>query len=207
MIYLRFRPLEWKDKGELGNVRVQFRSSYQKTLKLLEYELGKVYATDIVIEAGYAAHNIRNDGWPKQGALPTHPAVVLYFRTTDGDLRFPCGTFKTFEANLHAIALTLESLRAIDRYGATMSHQQYLGFKAIAAPGAAVMSADEAAEQLEGWGWSKSQILDNAELYRQAYRAAARTVHPDAGGDPEAWQQLQMIRVILDNYFEQRRAK
>ena len=207
MINLQFRSLtEWKDKGDLGRARVQFRSTYSKTLKILEYELRKLGAADIVIEAGYAPHNIRNDGQPKAGAPRLHPGVVLYFRTTDGDLRFPCGTYQTFEANLHAIALTLTSLRAIDRYGATMGHQQYLGFKAIAAP-EPKKTVDEAAADLEGWGATKTQIIENEEAYRQAYRRCARNTHPDQNpGEQEAWEHLQTIRMILDAHHQSRRS-
>ena len=212
MIDLKFRPLaEWREPTELSNVRSQFRASYQRTLDLLEFELKKIHATDIVVEAGFARQDIRNDGWPRNGARTTHAGVVLYFRTTEGDLRFPCGTFRTFEANLHAIALTLENLRAIDRYGATAGHQQYLGFKAIAAPGTAARqwSVDEAAQWLSDANTEHDisfvapvQLVTNLEAYRHAYRACAAVLHPDRGGKPEAWNELQSVKAVLDSWHE-----
>jgi hypothetical protein len=209
MIDLKFRPLdEWTEPGKLAKVRPQFRSTYQRTLDLLEFELKKIHATDIVIEAGYARQDIRNDGWPRNGARPRHPGTILYFRTTDGDMRFPCGTYKTCEANLHAIALTLENLRAIDRYGATLGHQQYLGFKALPAAGAAAKqwSVDEAAAWLSenpGNGHhTPVQIVTNVEAYRQAYRSCAAALHPDRGGKPEAWNELQTVKAVLDSWHE-----
>jgi len=41
----------------------------------------------------------------------------------------PCDSFKDWEANLRAIALSLERLRAADRYGVTTEEkEQYIGW-------------------------------------------------------------------------------
>ncbi len=51
-----------------------------------------------------------------------------------GDVyRFPCDRFKHWDDNLRAISLTLERMRAVDRYGVTLNKQQYAGFKALPA--------------------------------------------------------------------------
>jgi len=135
MIDARFRPLpKWPEPRPLQMRTSQFKSTYAKTLNVLEYELGKLDARNIVIEAGFALADIRNDGWPRGKVRPTHPGIILYFDGADGTMRFPCGTYSDFDSNMHAIALTLANLRAIDRYGVTMGHEQYQGFKQLAAP-------------------------------------------------------------------------
>lgn len=177
--------------------------------------LKKIHASNVIVEAGFARHQIRNDGWPQNDAKPAHAGVVLYFRNTDGDFRFPCGTYRTFEANLHAIALTLENLRAIDRYGATSSHQQYMGFKQLeaGAAGGKVWTLEAAAAWMKAEGdrdigdsvISEVQLVTNQEYYRETYRALAKSLHPDGGGrDSERWNDLQGVKQVLDAWHEAR---
>jgi len=55
----------------------------------------------------------------------------------------PCDSFRDWEANLRAIALSLEHLRAVDRYGVTTEEEeQYTGWLRLPAAGA----TDEAVE-------------------------------------------------------------
>ena len=70
-------------------------------------------ARDVRIGAGYSLDQIRNDGWPRHGTAPTHPGVVLYFKSADSPTCFPCGTYGRIKDNLHSIALTLECWRKL----------------------------------------------------------------------------------------------
>lgn len=185
--------------------------SYAKTLDLLEFELSKLFARSITVEAGFKLDQIRNDGWPLSKAFPRHPGVVLYFKNRQGqDLRFPSGHYSTYEANLHAIALTLESLRAIDRYGVTLGHQQYIGFM-LEAP--KKLSVEEAADFIQinsDHAASVQGIIANREAFTDAYRTAAKRLHPDAPGAANEhpcirlavcrtlWNLLQQAREVLN---------
>lgn len=42
-----------------------------------------------------------------------------------GHLSYPCDTFTTLQDNLRVIALALEALRMVDRYGVTRRGEQY----------------------------------------------------------------------------------
>lgn len=203
MLDARFKALpKWNREPGLQHLNSQFKTAYNKTLDKLEHELRKLDAHDVVIEAGYRLDQIRNDGWPRGGMSPSHPGAVLYFRSKEGPLCFPCGTYRSLEDNMHAIALTLENLRAIDRYGVTLAHQQYLGFAALPAPAttgtveqAALLFATLAAVP-------KDYILESAEAFRSAYRKACAQLHPDAGGDRNAWTAMQNAAVLLEEHHK-----
>lgn len=201
MIDLRFRPLD-KWPTELAGKKPAFTMKYDKTLDLLEHELRKLGTSNVLIEAGFGLQQIRNDGWPHSGTRPAHPGVVLYFDSAEGPMKFPCGTYNSWTANLHAIALTLANLRAIDRYGVTLTHQQYAGFKMLPAADsratvreAALIVASFAARPVD-------YILENFECYRVAYRLAVRRCHPDQStGREQEWTDLQRAKAVLEAYY------
>ena len=206
MLDARFRPLlKWTRKPALAYVNSQFKTAYNRTLDLLEHELGKLDARDVLIEAGFSLDKIRNDGWPYAGSRPDHPGVVLYFKTPDGAMEFPCGTYGLFEANIHAIALTLENLRAIDRHGVTLGHQQYAGFLALP-PAPKEWTVDQAAEfiaAVDPKGPSAGSMIADSGVYRKAYRKAALALYPTLGPEQnDGWYQLSLARAILDKHHD-----
>jgi hypothetical protein len=198
MLDAAFRPLpQWNRKPALQFRHAPFRTPALKTLDAIEYELGRLSAHDVRIEAGFALSQLRNDGWPRAGERPSHPGVVLYFESPEGSLCFPCGTYADYYDNLHAIALTLENLRAIDRYGVTLGHEQYRGFAQIEAP--KKMTAEEAAAWCAlNTPLEPARVLRDASAWRDVYRLMASKCHPDRGGDRANWDKLQEARKVLD---------
>jgi hypothetical protein len=213
MIDLRFRPLKvWPDKQRpLRNLRDAFKTGWPATLDKLEHELRKQRAGNIEIQAGFGAGDIRNDGWPMGGRKPSHPGVILSFTTAQGKLEFPCGNYARYEANIHAIALTLQNLRAIDRYG--VSHgQQFAGFAQLEAPASArAMTVEEAAGIVVGIARPQNPLADSLitmvghdrTVFNALYRDAAAKVHPDKDtGDRELWDRLEKAKAVLDKHHE-----
>jgi hypothetical protein len=208
MIDLRFVPLDIKNfpggarEPNKRRASIVFSSSYSRTLDRLEYELGRLGARDIVVQAGFKRADLRNDGWPLSKAIPVHPAIVVSFRASTGqEYSFPCDTFTKWEHNLHAIAFTLEALRAVNRYGVTRGHEQYTGFAQLGAPpDTEKWTAEAAAEWLAERSSSRAgRILSDKFYYRESYRAAAARLHPDANSaaGPD-WHRLQDAKRLLD---------
>lgn len=199
MLDVRFVPLPRPERLPLQ--RSAFKSNYTKTLDLLEYELGHLKAKDITIQAGFAKAQIRNDGWPKGGTRPDHPAVVVSFISNGKQLSFAASRYLSYEENLRAVASSLEALRAVDRYGVSGSGEQYAGWAQVAAPGQSE-SLHELAIWLAGVStFPKDFILADSDTAQRAYRAAAMKLHPDKGGSREEWAQLQRAKEQLDAHF------
>jgi len=113
---VRFRPIStWPVAATARRKRARFRAGYSDTLQLLDRELRFLRAHRLAL----AEDDIRLDGMPRSQAKPSHPGVVLSFDSAYGPLSYPCDTFAQWEDNLRAIALGLEHLRAVDRFGVT----------------------------------------------------------------------------------------
>lgn len=208
MMDLRFRPFETAPKPPKGGRRKStFSASWTKTLNDLEREMEHLKARDIVIEAETTRDQIRNDGWPYSNAR-MGPTVAISFASVHGPMRYECGTFNHWQDNLRSIGLTLAALRAVDRYGATTSAEQYRGFAALPPPSAAEFrSKDDAARFV--WitaGWPSEELerlqfrrcIDDADVLRKVYRDAATKAHPDAGGAPGVMEKLNRAKAFIE---------
>jgi len=202
-------PGKLRTRGE--RIAAPFKSGFNETMRLLERELRMVHAESAVIQI--ATEHFNKSGMPYADATPEHPGVIVSFVKVVRDkfgqrvrvpLSFPADRFTRWESNLRAVAIALEDLRRIDRYGVTQNSEQYLGFKALPPPGPehpSILTIDEAAVKLQaaapGYGSPKS-IIESPTVYRAAYRAAAAKLHPDAGGKKEEWEMLQAAKSLLD---------
>ena len=179
----------------------RFKADWTSTMRLLERELrhlGVGAGDSVVIEAGYKEHEIRLDGLPRSNAKPDDPGIVISFESKHGPLRYGCDTFNDWKANLRAIVLALEALRAVDRYGVTKRGEQYQGWKALPAAGA-TMSADAARtwlrQQLEAAGLGTWPERASDE---QLLRGVAKLVHPDMPtGSREKWAEYERVKAAI----------
>jgi len=201
MLDIYFRPLEqWPGKlhNSFDRKRSPFDSTYAQTLDLLEYELNQLNATDLVIQAQVDRSQIRNDGWLRSTANVTGPAVILSFTMgkPPQSYSYPCDTFTDWQANLCAIALSLEALRKVNRYGVTRGGEQYRGFKRLAPaiPSDGRQTAINTISRLSGIILVHSSSKD---WIQTAYRVALKKVHPDVGGSREDFDQLQAAMGVL----------
>lgn len=180
-----------------------FRARYSDTRKRLHYELDKLGATNIVLQVALDASGIRLDGRPRASARASHPGIILTFDTPSGPLSFPCDTFTDWDDNLRAIAMTLENLRAIDRYGVTKLGQQYSGWRRLPPAGHAMpaMSREAAAEVLARYTSevSAAEIATSTSAQRFASREAYKRTHPDTlEGSDEAFIEVSRAIDVLE---------
>ena len=200
--------------------RSQFDSTWSDTIELLGREVLMLGGRDVVIEVDVREQDIRNDGMLRANArTPEHPAVVVAFETrSHGPMLYRCDRFERsykrdsvgWQENVRAIAKTLEALRAVDRYGATETGQQYAGFKALPA-GRAIpashMTRTAAAEVLERVAIgiegtlrdrTLSRILTDAAYAKEVWREARKVAHPDRrSGDHTVWDQVEQAARVL----------
>lgn len=191
--------------------RAPFRATWSRTASQLARELRHLGARNIVIQLALTEREIRIDGWPRADARPQHSGVILSFESKHGPLNYPCDTFNDWQSNLRAIALALESLRRVDRYGVTRHGEQYRGWKKLPGPEPVqtTMSVEEAARFVErlAVGDDDAQAARNSErcirdagYYRTLYREAAKIAHPDAGGSQQQFVRLQEAKRVLDQH-------
>lgn len=206
------RPLSAPFPRPAGDVRLpagRFRAPLNNTLAMLAVEVHRLGATVCVIEVAVSEGQIRADGLPRARAVPTHPGVRVSFTSVDhGPLTYACDGYSEWQANLRAVTLTLEALRAVARYGVATSGEQYRGWQQLPpgtapAPGPA-MTHDEAVEALSAAGSGNDvpgiphgRHPDQVrEWAKKARNQAARRYHPDNGDTPDE----DMWRVVTEAY-------
>jgi hypothetical protein len=193
----------------------RFTASWSDTLVLLEREVDYLCADLVVVQVDVIEADLRRDGMLRAGAKVGFPGVRVSFDSIHGPLTYVTDAYDHlwsrnglagWQANVRAVALALEALRAVDRYGVTRRGEQYRGWTPIDAKPAA-MTRDQAAEFIVYWAgaehgevakWASLILGDPAEL-RRAFRLAAARAHPDrAGGDHDTMARLNAARDLLN---------
>jgi hypothetical protein len=213
-------PGKLRSPGE--RIRAPFKSGHSDTIRLLERELRFVSAESPVVQIAVPEGQWTRDGRPYANARGDHPGVIVSFSkpaVVSGNrvkipLSFPCDRFTTWETNLRAVAIALEDLRRIDRYGVTQNAEQYHGFKSLPGPVESMpnMNAEQAARFVSevasrgGFNTSVGEIMSDPSAWANAYRQAAGVLHPDRAGvggenGTGAWHQLQQAKQILDALY------
>jgi hypothetical protein len=166
------------------------------TLTILNREVRELGAEELTLLIALPPGRFRLDGRPYADAKPEHPGVIVGFQSKHGHLSYPCDTFTTWQDNLRAIALALEALRKVDRYGVTSHGEQYRGFLAIEAT--AAPAGFTTVEEARSFLWRLAD-LPAGENPTTSYllRRAQRITHPDHGGDPATFQRVSLAEAKL----------
>jgi hypothetical protein len=149
-------------------------------MSLLRSEVVQLDGRDPIIAACFVPGDIRRDGLPRSGARPTHPGIELSFEalalTPPRRLVYITDAHEDWEHNVRGIALGLQALRAVDRYGITRSGEQYAGFAAITAGGPDPVRGERLVHAAGG------------------IREALFKHHPDHGGNDRDFADVQAYR-------------
>jgi hypothetical protein len=181
-----------------------FRVGWDATLKFLAAELDQLGADRYVLQVDVIEAELRRDGMLRTHARVGFPGVRVSFESVHGPLTYATDAYErvyghgleSWQANVRAIALALEALRAVDRYGVSGRGQQYAGWTAITSR-PAVMTREQAAEFIAHWageGHDAARILVDGEALKSAHRAAARVTHPDRTRDDDTMARLNVAR-------------
>ncbi|OHU55951.1 molecular chaperone DnaJ [Mycobacteroides chelonae] len=210
---MTLRPITaWPHQLTQERRRSNFSALWSDTLNLLDRELwylGNGHRNaPAVLQIAMREQDFRIDGMPRATVKPEHPGVILNVESRTGPLSFPCDTFTNWQDNLRAIALALEALRKVDRYGVTQTGQQYRGWQAIETK--AQTTPERAAVLLIGAAWPGCDIEERAkaiilgedrDMARNAYRAARRNTHPDRNDGARAmWNRVEEAADVLRDH-------
>jgi hypothetical protein len=204
------RPLiTWPGKptSSWQRKRDVFKAGWSQTVDLLERELHHLNAKQVVLEMAVRERDIRNDGMIRADARPSAPGVVLRFTGKHGPMTMPCDKFTDWQANVRAIALSLEALRKVDRYGVTQTGEQYTGWKALPEvandiDAAALFIASTVSRVQPAAAYPAAVIKADAIAFQAAYRIAVKVAHPDAGGSHNAFIELQRHGDVLRRHHK-----
>ncbi len=145
-------------------------------------QLQLMKASNVVISSNVM---LRLDGLPYANQRrPDDSGVAVYFTLKGEQQCIPCDRWDLVDHNIHAIGLTVEALRGLERWGAKeMVDAAFSGFKALPAGSSKSVAS--------GW-WTVLGLSRNATRadIETAYRLLVKTHHPDRGGDPDLFKRL-----------------
>lgn len=209
------RPFDvWPGAETADRTSSPFTAKLSDTVALLGRELEHLDAERVVLQLAIAPSRIRTDGLPYADAKCSHPGVVLSCDTPHGVLSWSCDRFVAspwrgeggadWTHNLRAVALGLNALRTVDRYGIG-DGTQYRGYAQLPAGTpmpATHMTTDEACrflgEHSDANDAAVAAMLTDTAVRDHAYRLAAKRLHPDHGGDAGDFARLQAAKALLD---------
>lgn len=178
-----FRPLSNRLSYPPGSMKLSpFKASWSSTVKLLARELRAHGARRGVMEIDLREQDFRLDGLPRGDRSARSPGIVLSF--TAGRvpgapaLRYEVTRYSDWRDNVRAVALALEALRAVDRYGVTRRGEQYAGWKSLTA------------------GAGDGDAARGHELIRKhgGVARALHAAHPDHGGNDQDFRDVIAAR-------------
>lgn len=194
-----------------------FRSRWTETLKLLERELShlEAHADRTRIKTFHRPSVVRLNGQLRSDApLPDNPGVIVSFDVFKWNgsynerrqklgkyvpVQFECDTFTHWKDNVRAIALSLEKLRAIERYGVARAKAVEVGRKALPPSRVAEgLTLDDAWKTLARFSdFTVEALMGVGSRIKEAYRQAAFRTHPDRGGSHEDAARVNVSYEIL----------
>lgn len=199
------RPAEWAKRTVDSLPYSNFKSPWSKTLAILDRELRYMSARNVTLALDLRHNELNRDGTINARARLEDPGVILSFETTKyGVLTYPCRSFDgqprslAWQENVRAIALGLEALRKVERYGIAERGQQYAGWKALGSG----IPLSESMSEAEAWKLLRDAVKHPESTIRSTdadwlFRVAALEHHPDKGGDPELFARLVTARALL----------
>lgn len=167
-------PKNWPKTEPVRKENGKFKQSLAGALSNLKTECARLGGKNLVLSSNYTLGNER----------PAESGVVAYFQLDNQPIAIPCDRWRLVEHNVQAIALTIEAMRGMERWGAKhMITAMFTGFKALPQKASGI-SPHLTLGLEEGKQYTEQEITD-------AYKRKAKTEHPDAGGSDERWRVLR----------------
>lgn len=186
-------PLQWPNgwpiTPAISRVRnPSFKCDVPQALRQLEKEIRLLGGQNLVLSSNYTLGDQR----------PKEPGVVAYFQYEKTPVAIPCDRWAVIEHNIRAIALTIEAMRGMERWGAKhMIKAMFTGFKQLPA------SANGRRPWWQVFGLIAQPVKNDAtcDTIRAEFNRLAKLHHPDVGGSHsemievnEAWAEYEKWR-------------
>jgi hypothetical protein len=198
-------PLRWPQGIKRSPTR--HRSAFKSTtigaaVDDIFRQLRLMKAKTIVISSNLTT---RADGTPSSdGPMRPNgdPGVAVYWTREEHRAKrwqlvpycMPCDRWDRISDNLHALALSIEAMRGMERWGAVSTEQAFAGFAALpAGSGDEIIPRQPSADWRTILGGSWPDGLAPAELLgiaKARHRKLIATAHPDQGGSTERAAQI-----------------
>jgi hypothetical protein len=197
--------------------RSNFDTRWSETMKLLERELRQLGARSgsVRLKTFHSPDAIRKDGKLRaETRMPDNPGVIVtcevYEQTQNWregmprgryvELSFECDTFLQWKDNVRAIALALEALRTVERYGVARANARHVGQRKALPPAyeGRGLTVDDAWGVLAHFSrFSVDELKGVGARVKDAYREAMQRTHPDRGGKTDDAAKVNVAYEIL----------
>ena len=154
-------PPAWPKTEAIKRERGKFQSTLSSALNMLKDEVRLLGGKNLVLSSNCTLGHEK----------PKDPGVVAYFHYDGNEVAVPCDRWQRVEHNVKAIALTIEAMRGMERWGAKhMIKAMFSGFKALPS------------SEKNWWDVLQCRADSPPDIIRANYRRLAVDYHPDRGG-------------------------
>lgn len=187
-------PAGWKRTDNWRRHKPRFVSRFAQDRDSVLRQLKLRRGSHIVITSDLP---VRNDGLPYANSNCSDPGIAVYWVEKGHEHVIACDRWRTVSDNLRAIEMSLDALRALDRWGASETVEKaFAGFAALP-PGDGTHTPPASPSKrpwrsvfsIEGV-FAQLGHADLLAVVRSRYRMRMQTAHPDAGGSHELAAEL-----------------
>ncbi|MBK1883682.1 J domain-containing protein [Luteolibacter pohnpeiensis] len=165
-------------KGTQGKVQLELLAEIDKLV--LGKEAARYTMADglVIISTNVP---LKRNGLPYANQKePEDPGVAVYFQRKGKQQCFACDKYDRVWKNMRAIQRTIEALRGIERWGSSdMLDRAFTGFVGLPAPG-----------PRPWWEVLGMNGTESKEAIKERYRELAKRHHPDIGGNPDQFAEI-----------------
>ncbi|WP_435147676.1 J domain-containing protein [Halobaculum sp. P14] len=165
-----------------------FEVSLSDAFEDLEGELDRLGVDDF--RYSFDADARQRDGRPYARARPDDPSFVLRWSMGGAQYAVACDRYSRLRDNVRTVGLYVREKRKMESRPVATGESEFANARLPS--GDDVVEADPAPHTVLGVASDASEAR-----IRDAYREKVKEVHPDNGGDPQAFHRVQRAKEVL----------
>ena len=179
-------PLQWavgRPRWKGSRQPSQFKMTPSAMTAHLFDELYRLGASDIVVSSNKKPYS------RSEAEYLDDPGVAVYFKRKGSEIAICCDKYAKISDNLHAIGLAVQAFRSLERHGTgEMVDAAFTGFKALPE---AIITPPPNREPRQWYEVLGVKPDASPQEVKQAYRDHRYLAHPDNGGKPGEFEEIQ----------------